>query len=338
MTEIDPETITECLLEPLFAVNSDSDIVFVNARFLEITQLSRNEIIGSNVDLFGQFVTDGFETLRDAIESVSTAEADDQRVELLMQHSPRAPVPERLTAEARVGPLMRDGARIGTLVTLRDVTEEKKRRQELERHNNRLDEFASVVSHDLRNPLNVASLRLRLAREECDSEHLDDVANALDRMETLIEDLLTVARQGKQVEETDVVALPEVIRECLSNIPAEKPTLVIESEKSLYADPSRLKQLTENLMRNAVEHGREDVTITVGDLQNGFYFADDGPGIPEDEREKVFDAGYSSTDDGTGFGLNIVQQIAEAHGWEVQVTESSDGGARFEITDIEFAD
>jgi signal transduction histidine kinase len=74
------------------------------------------------------------------------------------------------------------------------------------------------------------------------------------------------------------------------------------------------------------------VTITIGDIEGGgFYVADDGPGIPETDRPEVFESGYSSSEDGTGYGLAIVEEIVEGHGWSVTVMESADGGARFEI-------
>ena len=87
---------------------------------------------------------------------------------------------------------------------------------------------------------------------------------------------------------------------------------------------------------HAAEHGSTagDLRVRVGTLPDGFYVADDGPGIPEADRGQVFDAGYSATDGGTGFGLNIVQRVADAHGWEIGVTESEAGGARFEITGV----
>jgi signal transduction histidine kinase len=63
----------------------------------------------------------------------------------------------------------------------------------------------------------------------------------------------------------------------------------------------------------------------------GFYVADDGVGIPEDRRDAVFESGETFSEDGTGFGLSIVEDIAEAHGWRVALVESEDGGARFEF-------
>jgi signal transduction histidine kinase len=335
MDSFDANTVTDCLFEPVFAVSTDENIVFVNSRLLEITQASQDTAIGSDVSWLEQFVADGFDRLRYTITSVSRGETEDQRVELVMRHPPSAPVPRQLTAQARVAPLVRDGERIGALVTLRDMTDQKERQQKLERQNKRPDKFASLVSHDLRNPLNIASLQLKLAREESDSTYLADVEDALARMEDLITDLLSIAHEGTLVQETEPVQLSEVAEGCIGVVPSESATLEIETEQSLHANPSRLKQLLENLIRNAVEHGGDDVIITLGDHPDGFYLADNGPGIPRDKHSEVFDAGYSTTDDGTGFGLNIVQEIAEAHGWEIQIISSSSGGARFEITGVE---
>jgi Signal transduction histidine kinase len=72
-------------------------------------------------------------------------------------------------------------------------------------------------------------------------------------------------------------------------------------------------------------------------MTDGFYLADDGPGIPEEDRDRVLDRGYSTTADGTGLGLAIVATVAEAHGWTVSVTDSIGGGARFEFTGVETA-
>ncbi len=249
-----------------------------------------------------------------------------------------------------------------------DITEQKQRERELKRQNERLDAFASVVSHDLRSPLTVATGRLEFARQECDSEHLDAVGDAHDRMEALIDDLLELARQGDPVGETEPVDLDAMLERCWETVATANATLRVGTDRPIHADPSRLRQLVENLYRNSVEHGStssraesddsvehgstgsrtesgdtvehggSDVTVTVGELGDGFYVEDDGPGIPDDKREDVFEAGYSTTDEGTGFGLSIVGEIVEAHGWTITATEGTDGGARFEITGVSFAD
>jgi signal transduction histidine kinase len=221
--------------------------------------------------------------------------------------------------------------------SLKTALERVDREQTLERRNDRLNEFTSVVSHDLRNPLNVATGRLELASEECDSQYLTDVARAHDRIETLLDDLLTLARHGERVEERETVELADLTDACWRTVVTADATLVTETSQTIQAEPSRLKQLLENLFRNAVEHAGEDVTVTVGDLDAGFYIADDGSGIPAEEHDAVFEAGHSTVDDGTGFGLTIVQEVAETHGWEISVTDSENGGARFEITGVETA-
>ncbi len=226
------------------------------------------------------------------------------------------------------------GTERGRLVVLREVTQLKEREQQLERQNERLDQFASMISHDLRNPLNAAQLRLGLVREEATEEHAAAVERNLDRMERMIDDMLTVARSGSEVEETEPVDLPSLVADAWDTVEADGATLECQLSEtaSVEADPSRLRNVFENLFRNAVDHNTTPLTVQVGTHPNGFYVEDDGSGIPEDERDDVFDRGYTTGDDGTGLGLSIVTDIVEGHGWEITVTEGDAGGARFEIT------
>jgi len=299
------------------------------------------------------------------------------------------------------------GESIGHAIDSMEAREKLARRErELARQNQRLDEFASVVSHDLRNPLNVAVGNLELAQASVDDDdHLPRVVDALDRMDELIDDLLTLARSGRTVDDVQPVDLRSVAEGAWATTDTEGARLRFDGDPgTVRADRSRLTQVFENLFRNAVEHGSTsprsqapedsvehgstdnrtqsgdsvehgstgdppatgggvergspdasttadgpemvdflrsgqedaaDVTITVGRTESGFYVEDDGPGIPESAREQVFETGYSTAAAGTGFGLNIVRTIAEAHGWRVAVTEGSTGGARFEFTTVD---
>ncbi|QIB72926.1 GAF domain-containing protein [Halogeometricum borinquense] len=213
-----------------------------------------------------------------------------------------------------------------------DITERKQRESELERQNQRLEEFANIVSHDLRNPLAVAQGHLELAREVNREESFDAVADALDQMEELIDDLLSLARQGEVVGETTAVDVGAIARRAWDTVETADGTLKISSA-TMDADTERLAELFGNLFRNSVEHndGDDGVTVRVGPLDDGFYVEDDGPGIAADRREVVFEPGETTGDDGIGYGLAIVSRIAEAHGWSVAVTESAAGGARFEF-------
>ena len=263
-----------------------------------------------------------------------------------------SPTPEAFDAEDVVlGEIL--AANVATALEQVDRTEQLRAREaELSRQNERLEEFASVVSHDLRNPLNVADGHLELLRDECESDRIDDIATAHTRMADLIDDLLALAREGESVSETEWIDLECLVGECWGNVATADATVVTDVTGRIAADRNRLKQLLENVFRNAVEHGstgsrtRADdavehgrgVTVTVGTLDDGFYVADDGPGIPEDERERVFEAGYSTTESGSGFGLAIVERVADAHGWSVRVTDGADGGTRFEVTGVDVDD
>ena len=232
-----------------------------------------------------------------------------------------------------------------------DVTEQREYERELERQNERLGEFASIVSHDLRNPLNVIEGRLQLYRERGDETHLDAVENSVEKMGQLIDDLLELAKQGQTVGDLETVDLDAVVDRCRNTLDTADTTVEFGDLGQIRADPGRLTQLFENLYRNAVEHGSTspdsqtpqdavehagtDVTIRVGTTADGFYVEDDGPGIPPERREDVLEYGVTDSDDGTGIGLAIVSEIAEAHGWTVTVTESDDGGARFEFAGVD---
>ncbi len=241
----------------------------------------------------------------------------------------------------------------GVLVISEDITELKDRERQLARQNERLDRFISVVAHDLRNPLSVANGRVRLAQEDPEGGHLAAVQTAHERMATLIDDLLTLARQGQSVSERSPIALADAVRNSWTTVETHNATLNVEVSGTIRADAGRLQQLFENLFRNsvehgstgsrappgdAIEHGGHDLTVTVGHGAAGFYVEDDGPGVPVDRRESVFDPGHSTTPSGTGFGLSIVREIVNAHGWTITVTEGSAGGARFEITGVDFED
>ncbi|WP_336000149.1 sensor histidine kinase [Halorientalis halophila] len=213
-----------------------------------------------------------------------------------------------------------------------------------------VDHVASVVSHDLRNPLDVAKARLRAGRESGEREHFDHVEQAHGRMERIIQDVLTLARGADVVEPAESVGLTDVAESAWDTVETDDATLDVERPlPTAIADADRVSRLFENLFRNAVEHGssahqpaglddRRDVTVVVGQLAgdaSGFFVADDGPGISEAERERVFEPGFSSDEHGTGLGLAIVARIVALHGWSITVTESASGGARFEIGDVE---
>jgi PAS domain S-box-containing protein len=230
-----------------------------------------------------------------------------------------------------------DDTLLGYVLVLADRSDEYEKREQLERRNQQLEAFASVVSHDLRNPLNVAIGNVGMARgKDDDEQQLETAEESLERMEKLIEEVLTLARQGKDVDEFERVDLEETVSLAWSSVDEMWAELEHGDLPDITADGERVRRLFENLFRNAIEHGGEDAHVRVGMIgHRGFFIEDDGPGIPEHKRDEIFEAGFTTGDDGTGLGLAIVQSIAEAHGWEIEAAEGSSGGARFEITGVQ---
>ena len=223
-----------------------------------------------------------------------------------------------------------------------------------------IDQVGSVISHDLRNPLDVAKAHLRAARETGELEHLDAVADAHDRMERIIRDVLTLTRDGTVINPSEEIPIETAARNAWESIDTAQAELVVsDSLPTITADPDRLQRLFENLFRNSIEHGTVDgqtestnhddqndrdrsttenlkdsktVAISVHPSADGFCVADDGPGIPPAKRDIVFEAGYSTRDGGTGLGLAIVEQIVEAHGWRLTLTDADTGGVLFKLS------
>lgn len=234
----------------------------------------------------------------------------------------------------------------GRLLVVRDVTERVERQEELRRTNERLDQFASLLSHDLRNPLNIAMGRLEMAIETGENSHLETVEKQHDRMETMIDDMLTMARAGMEIDATEPIDLEAIARESWESVDTYGGTLSIEGSRSIRGERSRLRNLFENLFRNAVEHGTAeaegddgsngaDLVVTVEPTEDGFAVSDNGPGIDPDVRDRLFESGVTTESGNTGLGLAIVRDVVDAHGWTIEACESKTGGARFEIGELE---
>lgn len=329
---------------PLYVVDDEPRFQYVNEAFAELTGYDREEVIGSKPALVKTEA--GVERSTEALRTVLSEDGPDTEqfeIEILPKEGDPVPCRDHLAADVR------DGEFSASVGILRNRREEERRRQELLLQNERLEEFVSIVSHDLRTPLQIATTAGALARESGDSEHFDRLEAAHDRMERMIDELLTLAREGKSAEEPLPVALADTARTAWGDITGDdRHTVTIETERTVEAEPDRLRRLFENLLCNAVEHGAaesqseaddagdaDSVAVVVGDCVDGFYVADDGPGMPSEVREQAFESGFTTAPAGTGFGLTIVGRIAEAHGWDVTVTDSEWGGTRFEFTGVD---
>ncbi|WP_158059310.1 PAS domain S-box protein [Halorussus halophilus] len=324
-------TLVEGSHDAIF-IHSNERFQFVNDRVSDLTGYSREELSG--MPIWDVVHEDDRERVKELVQRREVSD-DAPHYELRI----RSKEGEVRYMEMSVQVITYDGE-LAHLGSARDVTKRREQKRKVERKNERLKEFTSVVSHDLRNPLNVAQGHLELARETGNERHFEKTSESLGRMETLIEDLLALARQGHDVNDAEMLSLDAVAQQAWGTVSTGEATLSVEGDLGeIRADHGRLQELFENLFRNAVEHGGDDLTVWVGRTDggstnssvSGFYVADDGPGIPDDERERVFHHGHTTTDDGSGLGLSIVNSIVDAHGWEIDVTEGWGGGARFEV-------
>jgi signal transduction histidine kinase len=321
------EAIIEASDAGILVVDNDRNFITYNQNFVDMWGIP-NDVISRGDDQ---------EALQSVLDALKRPDEFLNRVEYFYDHPTERSHDRIHLADGRIfhrytAPVTANDTYFGRLWHFRDITDQVEREHELERYQEQLENYVDIVSHDLRNPLSVAMGRLEMADEECDSDHLDAVAEAHDRMLELIDDLLNLAKEGKTIDHQRRVNLSEVVASCWSTVDTKSATIDISTSQTICADPVRLKQLIENLLRNAVDHGGESVSIAVGDMKNGFYVEDDGPGLPEEDRAMLFESGFSTNPEGRGIGLNIVAQVAEAHDWDITVSESPSGGARFEIT------
>jgi PAS domain S-box-containing protein len=324
--------VLQALGYPTYVVDAEGRFAYVDEAFAELTGYDREELVGVEPSLIktDESVAEANDALRSVVSS-SGPDAEQFEIEIRTKDGDLIPCRDHLA------PLPFDEEYRGCAGILRDITSQRRRREELARKNERLEEFISVASHDLRTPLTTARTAAELARETGETEFFERLEDAHDRFERMLDELLTLAREGEDVAVTESADLGTVARTAWESVGTDAATFSVVSSPTVEANTGRTRRLFENLLRNAVVHAGREVTIEVGSLDDraGFYVADDGPGIPPDARDTVFEPGYTTAEEGSGFGLAIVSRIAAAHGWEVTLTESDAGGARFEFAGVE---
>ena len=244
----------------------------------------------------------------------------------------------------------------GVVLSLREITDQVEReqelrdtKQELEMSNKHLEEFASVASHELKEPLRTVSNYLELLRQENDDildeearEYVESSIDATERMREMIEGLLEYSRAGTKDLELEMADTEEVLDEAVRNLGVllleEDTEVTCGTMPSVYADRSMLCRLFRNLIKNSAEHsGHGSVEVHVGarELDGKYEFSveDDGVGIPEDQQGAVFDM-FEGADwqEGTGIGLALCRRIVDRHGGSIRVESTEGEGTTFYFT------
>jgi signal transduction histidine kinase len=336
----DAPSLFENAVDPAVEVAFTADGAVVrrtNGRFADAFGINSTTAVGSRLTELPVPPHDT-EALTDLLNELRAGETLD--VEVTGQLGRDSEDEQRVFRLRGIGALQGEEVTSGYLVYT-DITERRRRRRELERRNEHLEAFASIVSHDLRNPLGIAQGYLDLARDETEVPHAADIEEALDRMDEIIEEMLVLARGSQTIEDPEGVDVERVALEAWRHVPTGDAELELGDLGRIRSDHTRLLHVFENLYRNAVEHGTGEgaqsvaasdggasatITVRVWLDEDQLHIADDGPGMDPEIREQALEAGYSTQSDGTGLGLFIVKEIAEAHDWTVELGESEAGG------------
>lgn len=198
---------------------------------------------------------------------------------------------------------------------------------------NRTQAVIELVGHEIRNPLATAMASLQVARDTGEASAFARVERALEQIERTVSTLTTLFIQDT-IGETVAKRFDETALRAWEQTATPVANLELGAIGPIEADHDLLERLLVNVFRNAIQYSDGNVTVSVGPTGDGFYIQDDGPGIPAEERHAVFEWGFSTRDGGFGIGLALVREIAELHGWSVDLVEAPTGGARFEFTGV----
>jgi len=186
------------------------------------------------------------------------------------------------------------------------------------------------ISHDLRTPLTRMRLALALLPDNVDPQLINRFERNLESMDELIGDALRFARGTEEVPQ-EIELLP-FVQEILATFEQDITLdLRIPATHRVRLPPSAFRRVLVNLVANGFQHGGK---VTVIATTEQIKVIDDGPGIPPEFREQVFqpffrlDSSRSATTGGSGLGLAIVQQLCQAHRWQVSIDSGPTGGAQ----------
>jgi signal transduction histidine kinase len=197
-----------------------------------------------------------------------------------------------------------------------------------------LETLLEVLTHDLRNPLNLIDGYTELLAEDLDeSEEIDTIRQAVARITDITEATLEFAKSGS-VSTVEPISVASVAREVWQREAPSTATLRIREDTTIVVDRSLLEQFFEKLYQNIVEHAGSECTVTIEGLPDGFSVEDDGSRMPAEVRENAR-TGDFSTQGTNNVGLAIMQAVVQAHDGSLRITDSNAGGVRFEIRGVQ---
>jgi signal transduction histidine kinase len=209
-------------------------------------------------------------------------------------------------------------------------------RNKLQMLNEKLSVVGSLTRHDARNKLSIIANNLYLARKKISNDSgaincLADIESAIEQMESIFNFAKSYEKLG--MEELHYMKTEMSIKEAAMILDLADVKLVNECHDQVVLADSLLRQLFYNLIENSLRHGKvSQIRVHCEETGNGqlkLVYEDDGVGIPESEKAKIFEEGYGK---GTGYGLFLIRKICEVYGWTIKETGKEGQGAQFTMT------
>jgi two-component system sensor kinase FixL len=366
-SEATKNAILESSLDPIITIDYEGKITEFNKAAERVFERKRKDVIGGDASelLFPEGRIAGEEDRVDRYLRAGKGTMVGKRSEVvaLKANGEEFPVELAMTMTKRHGEAM-------MTFFVRDISERKaaeeakeRHRQELERSNQELEQFAYVASHDLQEPLRkIRTFADRLESKSGDNldesalGYLQSMRNAADRMQTLIQGLLTLSRvttKGQKFVDVDLKQVAEeVVADLEVRIEEVQGKVEVGKLPQIQADSLQIRQLFQNLIGNALKFRREDEAPVVKihgrilpeksqlgrgpkEKQCRITVEDNGIGFDEKYVEKIFDVFQRlhprDRYTGTGVGLAICKKIAERHGGTISATSSPGKGSKFTV-------
>jgi PAS domain S-box-containing protein len=225
-----------------------------------------------------------------------------------------------------------DGEVRGIVGITVDITDEKRYEDTVDYQ----DSVLELVETVLEEPISQSIAELAEIGAAADGDESTDVTRSVEAVVDHVEVVETLLTDGRQEFGTELVDLERIASDAWAALETDEATMTVTYNGIIRADPDKLSRLFTELFENALVHAGPEVTVTVEQFEDGFFVADDGPGVPPGERRQIFEYGYTTVGDRIGSGLTIAETIAESLGWELTVVGGTDGGCRFEVTGVVF--
>lgn len=324
----------------VFITNCDGTITYVNSAFEEITGYSEDEVLGHTPRILRSGVQDD-EYYSELWERILSGEVWEEQIVNERKDG------ERYHADQTIAPLVDGGGEVmGFVAIQRDITELKEYEQTLEQQRNNLTILNQMISHDIRNDLQMIRGHAELLEEHIDEEGSEYLEGIIDGSRNAIELTDTAQNLADVLLRTDIDHVPVPLAEPLEKVLKEVQSTYRDAgittkddlpEVTVSAD-ELLESVFRNLLKNAVQHNDKEtpkiiVSTEVTDEHVEIEIADNGPGIPDDRKEAIFQKGESrlDEDDQRGLGLYLVQMLIEQYDGSIWVEDNTPEGTVFTV-------